>query len=265
MADKSTNWSREQLLIAFNLYCQLPFGKLDQRNPDIIRFAALIGRTPSALAMKLVNIASLDPVITESGRRGLVGASKLDRAMWDEMQRDWSKFALESQSTVDALVRQNDATLVAPFVTEDTEEDSDISYSAENKTAQTQVRVGQHFFRRAVISAYSGRCCITGIAHPNLLVASHIIPWRSDKDNRLNPRNGLCLSALHDKAFDKGLITINPDHTIKISSAARQLADNRFASEWLIGLEGKPISLPEKFSPSIEFMEWHNEHIFLRD
>lgn len=265
MTGKSNNWTREQLLVAFNLYCQLPFGKLDQRNPDIIRFAAMIGRTPSALAMKLVNIASLDPVITDSGRKGLVGASKLDRAMWDEMQQDWSKFALESQMMIDALVSQSNTSLIEPLVTEEIDDDEGINYSAESKIAQTQIRVGQHFFRRAVMSAYAGRCCITGLTHPTLLVASHIIPWRSDKDNRLNPRNGLCLSTLHDKAFDKGLITITPDYTIKISSSARQLADNRFASEWLIGLEGKKITLPEKFSPSMEFIEWHNEHIFLSD
>ncbi|MEO6353373.1 MAG: hypothetical protein ABIO19_15380 [Burkholderiaceae bacterium] len=107
MTEKSNNWTREQLLVAFNLYCQLPFGKLDQRNPDIIRFAAMIGRTPSALAMKLVNIASLDPVITDSGRKGLNGASKLDRAMWDEMQHNWNNFVLESQTMINALAAQS--------------------------------------------------------------------------------------------------------------------------------------------------------------
>ncbi len=63
MTEKSTYWSREQLLIAFNLYCQMPFGKMHSKNPDIIRFADLIGRTPSALAMKLTNIASLGRVL----------------------------------------------------------------------------------------------------------------------------------------------------------------------------------------------------------
>lgn len=69
------NWSRNQLLIAFNLYCQMPFGKMDSRNPEVIKYAGIIGRTPSALAMKLSNIASLDPEITSTGRSGLKGAS----------------------------------------------------------------------------------------------------------------------------------------------------------------------------------------------
>lgn len=264
MTATSNHWTREQLMVAFNLYCQLSFGKFHSRNPEIMRFAALIGRTPAALAYKLTNIASLDPVITSSGRKGMSNSSKLDRAMWDEMQHDWEKFFLESQTTVEALLAESNA-IMAPLSTETIDDNVGINYSAENKTAQTQIRVGQHFFRRAVLSAYAGRCCITGLAHPSLLVASHIVPWRSDKNNRLNPRNGLCLSTLHDKAFDQGLITIKSDFTIKISSSTRQFADNRFVSEWLIALDGKRIAMPEKFSPSIEFFEWHNEHIFVRD
>lgn len=266
MANKPINWSREQLLIAFHLYCQLPFGRMHSKNPDIIRFADLIGRTPSALAMKLTNIASLDPIITSSGRRGLSGASSTDKAMWDEMQRGWEDFAIESQAAVDSLMaRTNSQSLDKSLTTHDFSFDDMPDYSSENKISQTKVRIGQQFFRRAVISAYAGRCCITGLSHPILLVASHIVPWRSDENNRLNPRNGLCLSTLHDKAFDKGLITIRPDYTIKISSSTRQLADNRFAMDWLVDLEGKMITLPDKFSPSLEFIEWHNEHIFLRD
>ena len=61
------NWTRKQLLVAFMLYCQLPFGKLHSRNPEIVKYAELIGRTPSALAMKLSNIASLDRVMIRSG------------------------------------------------------------------------------------------------------------------------------------------------------------------------------------------------------
>jgi hypothetical protein len=95
-------WTRQQLLVAFKLYCELPFGKLHSRTPEIVKFAVLIGRTPSALAMKLTNIASLDPVITSTGRTGLKGAAAADRAMWAEMESDWEGFALElQQATID--------------------------------------------------------------------------------------------------------------------------------------------------------------------
>jgi len=98
-----SGWTRQELLVAFYLYCQFPFGKLHSRNPDIIRHAGFLGRTPSALAMKLTNIASLDPVIVSSGRKGLKGVSVADRAMWDEMQSDWENFAIESYQAMSKI------------------------------------------------------------------------------------------------------------------------------------------------------------------
>lgn len=263
MAEASNNWSREQLLVAFNLYCQTPFGKLHSKNPQIIRFADLIGRTPSALAMKLTNIASLDPKITSTGRSGLTGVSRADKAMWDEMQQGWEHFALESQAAVDAIAGNTQFTaeqIAAEYVSDMGE---DAGYSAENKSAYTQIRVGQNFFRRSVVSAYQGRCCITGLSDSRLLVASHIIPWRADKHNRLNPRNGLCLSALHDKAFDQGLFTLTDDFRIRISRDMKAMETNHFAADWLVALEGRSIELPEKFQPLEEFVGWHRENVFL--
>lgn len=257
MAIKSNNWNREQLLIAFYLYCQMPFGKMHSKNPEIIRIAALIGRTPSALAMKLTNIASLDPAITSTGRKGLDGASSADRSMWNEMQQDWEGFALESQAVF------NDVALGVPLPTEALIEEEEFDYSAQDKTSLVKIRIGQHFFRRSVLSAYLGRCCITGLTEPKLLVASHIVPWRMDASHRLNPRNGLCLSVLHDKAFDLGMFTLTPDFKIKSSRLIQSMSNNPFAANWLVGLEGKSIELPEKFRPELEFLDWHRQNVFM--
>lgn len=250
-------WTRQQLLIAFNLYCQMPFGKLHSSNPEIIKYAGLIGRTPSALAMKLSNIASLDPAITSTGRKGLKGASAADNAMWEEMQNDWETFALESNQAIYLLDVENQ-----PEQNFDTQPDTDelVDYTGSNKTIKSKARVGQGFFRKAVLSAYDYRCCITGLSLPRLLVASHIIPWSEDSSNRLNPRNGLSLSILHDKAFDIGIITINEDMTVRVSQRARVKDD--FYVTALLGFEGKPISLPEKFQPHVDFLAYHREHIF---
>ena len=75
--------------------------------------------------------------------------------------------------------------------------------------ASVKVRRGQQFFRQTILNAYGVRCCISGINVPRLLVASHIKPWRDFPKERLDPRNGLCLSSLHDAAFDAGLITLD--------------------------------------------------------
>ena len=245
------HWTRQQSLLAFSLYCRLPFGRFHSRNPEIIHYANLIGRTPSALAMKLSNIASLDPAITLTGRSGLTGASASDKTLWQEMQQNWAAFAItmaqaEKEFGVEADITQ-----------------SNTAESSTSKLAQVKVRIGQQFFRNAVLSAYNQRCCISGLANPKLLVASHIVPWRQDEANRLNPHNGLALSALHDKAFDLGLITVAEDHRVVVSSQATDITDPFFMSA-IASFHGKPIALPEKFSPAAQFLTFHREHIFQR-
>lgn len=257
MATKN-DWTRQQLLVAFNLYCQMPFGKLHSRNPSIIRHAALIGRTPSALAMKLTNIASLDPAITSTGRKGLSGASTADEAMWKEMQADWGRFASEMQQAIATLGTATELVAANELLAET---EKNIDYTGSDRAIQATARVGQSFFRGSVLSAYNNQCCITGLSVTKLLNASHIVPWRVDAANRLNPRNGLCLSMLHDKAFDAGIITIAEDMTVKVSS--KQAARNdHFFNTSLRAYDGKPMTLPKKFSPFEEFLAYHRQHIF---
>jgi hypothetical protein len=251
------NWTREELIAAFNLYCQLPFGKLHRTNPQIIQLARLLDRTPSSIAMKLVNLASLDPAITANGRVGLTGASRLDREIWAEFNADWAGLAVESQLELENLAEKHGEMLQFGDVDSETV-DKAIEAVAEGRTrsAIVQVRVNQSFFRRAVLASYQGRCCMSGVNHPRLLVASHIVPWSQDIKNRLNPRNGLCLSALHDRAFDSGLISLNNDYQIIISDKLRHKADE-FTQINLLSLQGKPITLPEKFLPDRIFLEKH--------
>jgi putative restriction endonuclease len=250
-----TGWTREQLLVAFDLYCRMPFRKMHSRNPEIVRYAEQIGRTPSALAMKLTNIASLDPAITSTGRRGLSGASSADKSMWEEMQADWEGFAVEAQQVMAALdvadTSEREESEVAPI-------DGEADYTGDDKETLAKVRVGQAFFRRAVLSAYDYRCCISGLAVPSLLVASHIVPWREDAKNRRNPRNGLCLSMLHDKAFDIGIITISEDMTIRVAKGQASDSDEFFNSA-LLAYDGKLITLPEKFRPDPAFLAHHRQ------
>ena len=247
-------WTRQELLVAFSLYCRIPFGRISSRNPEIIRYSKAIGRTPAALSMKLGNIASLDPAITSTGRAGLRAASANDRAMWDEMQSDWERFAIESEQALSEVQ-------VRAGLDRETSQDDVADRVGEDRTTQTTTRIGQNFFRTAVLSAYNGRCCITGLSLPALLVASHIIPWRHDSANRVNPRNGLLLSALHDKAFDSGFITIRDDMTVQVSRK-QNATNDQFFSESIGYYDGKPISLPEKFTPGREFLSHHREYIF---
>lgn len=248
-------WDRQQLLLAFSLYVRLPFGRLHARNPDIIQYAEFMGRTPSSLAMKLTNIASLDPVITATGRVGLTGASHADRAMWLEMNTDWLAFSEQMNAAVSVLTGPLSAESV------DVREQQPSNYQGMSKETITQVRLGQSYFRAAVLSAYNNRCCISGLALPKLLIASHIVPWSQDIHNRLNPSNGLALSALHDKAFDLGLLTIDEHYRVVVSSKINHSNDQFFDSS-INSFHGKSIFLPDKFSPRAEFLAMHRETIF---
>ncbi|MEO3877553.1 HNH endonuclease [Rheinheimera fenheensis] len=246
-----SHWTRQQSLVAFSLYCRLPFGRFHSKNPEIIQYANLIGRTPSALAMKLSNLASLDPAIISTGRSGLTGASAADKALWQEMQQDWAAFAIAmAQAEKELGLEQSIA-------------QSNTVEKSTSKLAEVTVRIGQQFFRSAVLSAYNQRCCISGLANPKLLVASHIVPWSQDEVNRLNPHNGLALSALHDKAFDLGLITVDDDYRVVVSSKASDATDAFFMSA-IGSFHGKRIALPEKFYPAAQFLAFHREHIFVQ-
>ena len=97
---------------------------------------------------------------------------------------------------------------------------------------------------------------------PRSGAASHIVPWSKDKQNRLNPSNGLCLSAIHDRAFDKGLITITNEFRVLVSTDLRRCGD-AFVKEVILSLEGRSIELPERFAPSTEFLVRHQAEVFV--
>jgi putative restriction endonuclease len=112
--------------------------------------------------------------------------------------------------------------------------------------------------REEHILAFKPQCCITGLAIPALLTASHIIPWAKDPANRLNPRNGLCLNALHDRAFDRGLLWIDENFVIRISSqlSRGQMGGLRDA-QWLCQFENQPLRLPKNFTPDPTLLSLH--------
>lgn len=258
----TNRWTKEQLKLAFHLYCQLPFGKLHRHNPEIKQLANLIGRTPDAVAMKLVNFASLDPAITNTGRKGLEGASQLDRQIWEEFHANWEKLAVECELLRRSLNADADADADAASVDDADEQLIPGDFTGETRKAITEQRIKQSFFRRTVLSSYRGRCCMSGLSDSRLLVASHIVPWSKDKANRLNPSNGLCLSAIHDRAFDKGLITLSDDFKIMVSEDLKR-RNEAFVIEVLLPLNGRAIELPERFMPSVEFLSRHRADFFV--
>jgi len=231
---------------------------LHQRNPKLIELAQWIGRTPGSIAMKLGNLASLDPVIVASGRSGMGNAAALDKRIWQELQANWDAVALEAAAEYDQLAQSHGAP-VDPALLEELPPSEELLILEEGKSrsATVQVRVNQARFRRAVLSSYNATCCISGLQNEKLVIASHIVPWSADTQNRLNPQNGLCLSALHDRAYDQGLITVMPDFTVRVSPQVKASKGDSFITDSLLRFDRQPIRFPERFGPSPAFLTWH--------
>ena len=120
-------------------------------------------------------------------------------------------------------------------------------------------RVNQQFFRDAVLTAYLNQCCITGITNTSLLEACHISGWADDENNRTNPKNGLCMTPTFHRAYDKFLMAITPDYEIVLSDEMLSGAKDETTLEYLRGIQGRHIIMPEKFAPEQEFLAQHFE------
>lgn len=254
-------WQREELLLTLNLYCRLPFGQYHNRNSEIIQLANLIGRTPDAVAMKLSNFASFDSYHQSRGIKGLQNTGQADRDIWDEFSANWDELAVESEIAYAQLFGAEIPSMITPSPELDTES---LGFSGSTEAErQVKVRLGQQFFRKVIMTSYASKCCVCGMPIPELLIASHIIPWRDDENLRVNPHNGLCLCALHDKGFDRGFLTLAEDYKIIIGKAIRQYLPNSAVHTGFKIYEGQMISMPDKFLPKQEFLAIHRDRYFL--
>ena len=249
------NWTRDELILAYNLYCKIPYGQFNTSSADVKELAGVIGRTPGAVAFKLVNFVSLDPRQKLFGRKGAINIGKLDKAIFEEFTANFDEMFYESEE----LLGEKIPIEKSEFKIEDI---IDENKKGEYKITATKVRVNQDYFRTLVLSNYSNICAITGIKIPELLIASHIKPWSKDEKNRLNPSNGICLSATFDKAFDKGLITIGSSYKVLFSHKLKKYAKEKFYKDELERFENKQIILPIKFLPNEAFLAYHSEVIF---
>jgi len=251
------DWTRSELLQVLEFYFRTPFGRLHRTNSEVVHLAQRIGRTPSAVALKAVNFASCDEQLRARGIRGMSNASAADRALFAQFLA-----APERCLTELAKIAPRDF----PSVSSKEPEIADDFPKGINVKVTASSRRGHSFFRRSVYTNFEGRCAMTGLKVPSLLAASHIVPWNRGENLRCDPRNGLLLSALHDRAFDRGLLTIDPDLRIIASRALSQFGKDEFCLVSLLSLDGVPLRLPRhpKFLPSQEALAYHRSEIFIK-
>ncbi len=249
--DARRRWTREELLLALHLYTRISFGQQHARNPQVIALAAALDRSASSVAMKLNNFTSLDPAERERGVKGLQGASVLDAEVWREFESRRVDVATESEALWQSRVEKTPSDSNAP----------DIARSAPRLTetlAARRVRLSQDYFRRVVLENFGGRCALTGITHPALLNASHIVPWASDEAHRLDPANGIALNRLHDAAFDRALITFDENLRLVVGRGVREAFTRQDAASFF-DVEGRPLEAPLRHEISARFLAEHRE------
>ena len=253
-------WSRDETILAFDLYCRTPFSKISQHNPDIIALAHLLGRTPGSVGLKMHNLAHYDPELRQRNVTAMSHGSKLDGEIFNEFSNDWEQLSYNAQ-LIKAKMENKDISEIVDLG------DINLIPAGEYRERTMKTRVGQYFFRMAVLNSYDNRCCVTGLNKSELLVASHIKPWKvsDEKTERTNPMNGLCLNSLHDKAFDRGLITLDAHYRIVVSKNIRDAEMDSTTRAWFLSYDKKQINLPSKFLPAKEFIEYHNDMIFQKD
>jgi putative restriction endonuclease len=215
---------------------------MTEANPQLQSLARQTGRSAASIELKMRNFASLDLSERARGVTGMKNVSALDRAVWTEMAECWDDLAHATAGTeID---------------------DKGTPHQTERRTEVTQ-RIGQAFFRRAVLAAWDNSCAITGLRVADLLRASHIVPWADDESNRLNPRNGLCLNALHDAAFDRGLMTIDESMRVVYARSLRSALKRADGPSMVAAYEGQALRSPERLRPEGAFLEHHRTRVFV--
>lgn len=248
------------MLVALNLYHKLRFGQMHARQASIMELAKKLGRNSNSLAMKLCNFASLDPAQKLRGIKGLAGASSLDREVWAEYHQNLNECVPAAEEAFRELlgVGEQDEVQVLP------KEVIKILKRRPDGPTETfgsvKMRRGQDFFREAVLNNFGGKCGITQLSFRELLIASHILPWGKCNAERLNVRNGLCLSRLHDAAFDRGLIAFDESLRLMLSPRLKAEFSSRVVADNFGNYEGCTLKLPEDaVLPELEFLSKHRE------
>lgn len=250
-------WTRDEMILVLNLYLKMPFGKMHKGNPNVIKMAHLIGRTPDAVAYRLVNYASYDPQLKQRGISGMSHGGKKCEEYWNEFVDDREKLLYESER----ILAQYEGTSIENKYKKELK-DIPSFIVGDTKIRQVKIRVNQNVFRQIVLANYDYKCALTGIDIPELLVASHIIPWSENKEERLNPTNGICLSSLYDKAFDQGLISFDSSFKVLFSERLSSNVGKEYFDKYFSPIQNKSLAETKKYAINPTFLEWHRDCIF---
>jgi putative restriction endonuclease len=173
--------------------------------------------------------------------KGYTTDEPIGAGVWEIVQR---QFLMEVPSSSSQLIQASATIAEGP------------AFGAEYLT---RARLGQDMFRVAVIKAYRYRCAMTSERTLPVLQASHIKPYVLSQSHRVS--NGLLLRADLHILFDRGLITVTPDYTIRVSAAIRERYQG---GEHYYLLHGRRLVVPPALDdrPDRDLLQWHNGKIY---
>lgn len=239
-------WTEDEFILALELYFRIPFGSISKTNPDIIKLAQLIGRTPSSVGMRLCNYAHLDPNLPADG---LSGGGKNCVTYWDRYANNLSQLKIDAAISRIRIIEDVDSQTLSIARIKETDRLVDDMYDFK--------------FQDIILSNYNSRCAVTGMAIPSLVTACHIVPSSVDEEINLKAENGLCLTILHAKAFVNGLIGIDADYCFHVSSELKQYVFENGYSTNFKRYDNQKISFGNVISkPNPEFLDWHMQTIY---
>lgn len=250
---RSDLWTDDEMIVVLDLYFKLTFGRLNRRTPEVKALARLIGRSDNSVALRLVNYAACDPYIINSGRHGMSSGKERCMPYWNAFANNKEALFLKAEE-IKARLSHKSIEQQLELTPED--------FIGREREAVIRQRVNQSSFRTMILENYENKCAITGIDIPELLVASHIIPWSANETNRLNPANGICLSPLYDKMFDRGLIGIREDYSIQVSTELMQNEGKEYYAYHIDAIKDQKLKLPIEHKPDPSFLEYHYNNIF---
>ena len=176
---------------------------------------------------------------------------------WNKFAKDPEKLLYESERI---LAQYEGTSVEKKFEKELKDIPSDIV--GDTKIRQVKTRINQNVFRQIILANYDYKCALSGIDIPELLVASHIIPWSENPKERLNPENGICLSSLYDKAFDQGLISFDDSYKVIFSERLSNNIGKDYYNKYFLPICGKSLATTKKYAINPLFLEWHRDCIF---
>lgn len=252
-------WTRDEFILVMNLYTKIRYGQFNTNNSEVQKLASLIGKSPGAVAYKLVHFAGLDPFHKERGIKGLANPGKKAIEIYNDFQGNWNEMLYESEVL---LANYKKTTIENIFFSENElakiKEKEGIDVKRFVKT-----RINQTLFRKIVMNNYANTCAICGINLPELVIASHILKWSENEKERLNPSNGICFCSTHDRAFELGLMGINSEYKILFSNELDKISNKNTLEYVFHRHNNTSIIMPDKYFPNKDFLAIHFQERFI--